>query len=92
MLIQDARQVIAADAVLGHDGHRLVCRVIDDHQASSLMRPEAMRSNTKSIDQTSLGAAGPDQWLTLGKRDLLAPTPPHLQLLPADTAARLACG
>ena len=44
-----------------------------------MTRPSAVRSKTKSIDQTSLAADRPTQRLPLAHRHLLPLAPPHLQ-------------
>ena len=45
-----------------------------------MTRPSAVRSKTKSADQTLVATLGAHQWLAVGYRDLLAST--ALQLEP----------
>ena len=56
-LVHDAGQVIATNGVLWHDRNGFVGGIVDNVKHFTV-RPDAIRSNTKSIDQISFALPG----------------------------------
>jgi hypothetical protein len=75
----------------GHDGHRLMGRIIDDGQAFD--DPAFGRTIEHEVHRPHLiGRRESEQGLPLGRWHLLAFTDDALATEPADTAVRPACG